>query len=81
MPFSWVIVLGRAIGPTKSFLSGEIVTLAPESQITGNAESDGITERNRLGANKAIRSNGLGVVVCATKACGTLTVRPVLGVR
>jgi hypothetical protein len=46
MPLSWVMVLGREIGPTKSCLSGDIVTLAPESQITEKVESGGMEDRN-----------------------------------
>ena len=50
MPLSWVIVLGRLISPTKSSLFGDMVTLAPESRITGKVDSFERAFRNRIGA-------------------------------
>ena len=58
MPLSWVIVLGLRIGPSKSSLFGEMVTLAPESQMTGKVESALSVERKRLGAWSATRIDG-----------------------
>ena len=53
--------------PTKSLFSGEMVMLAPESQMTGKAAFELIIDRNRLGAtgSSATLSRMLGGVACA----------------
>ena len=52
------MVLGGVMSPIKSSLFGEIVTLAPESQMMGNVASEGKELRNRLGAWRATFIDG-----------------------
>ncbi len=63
-------MLGREIVPTKLSFSGDIVTLAPESHITGNAASGAIIDRTRLGARSATLSGRLREFLAAMLTSG-----------